>query len=255
MTSSQGQGNLHGKTALVTGGGKGIGSAIALALAGAGADVAVNFAHSQAGAEDVAERCRALGVRAKAYLADVSNAAQVKTMVEQVHADLGQVLIVVNNAGINRDRSFVKMEPGQWNEVLAANLSGPFHVIQAVLGDMLTAGWGRIINIASMNGQMGSFGQANYCASKGGMISLTYTLARELARKGITANVVSPGFTETDMTHGIPPDVLEKIKQGIPMGRLGSPEEIASAVRFLAGPETSYITGQVIGVNGGAHMG
>jgi 3-oxoacyl-(acyl-carrier-protein) reductase len=245
---------LKGKVALVTGGSRGIGRAICLALAEAGAEVAVNYSHSPDAAEETAAQCAALGVRSQIYKADVSNEQDVQEMAGKILADLGTVQVLVNNAGITRDKSFLKMTRGMWDEVLAINLTGPFLVTHALLGPMVESGWGRIINLSSVVGQEGNFGQANYAATKGGVISFTMTLARELARKNITVNAIAPGFIETDMTKAVPDVVKDQVRAITPVGRLGMPEEVAAAAAFLASPQAAYITGQVIAVNGGMYM-
>ena len=242
---------LRGKVALVTGGSRGIGRAIALALAAQGADVALDYHHHKDAADEVCDRVIQFGVRAKAYQADVAVAEQVEQTVAAVLNDLGPVSILVNCAGITRDKTFVKMTRGQWDEVIATNLGGPFNVTHAVLPSLLEAGWGRIINISSIVGQWGNFGQCNYAATKGGLIAFTMSLAREVARKNITVNAVAPGFIETDMTKDLSDAVKQQVCQTTPVGRLGTAEEVAAAVAFLASPSASYITGQVLGVNGG----
>lgn len=245
---------LKEKTALVTGGSRGIGRAIALALAEAGADVAVNYRNSAEAAHQICATARLLGVRARAYQADISQPDQARRMAEEVCDHFGPIHILVNNAGITRDKSFVKMTDMMWDEVIHLNLSGPVHMTRAVLPGMLASGWGRVINVASIVGQTGNFGQANYAAAKGGLIAFTKTVARETARKGITVNAVAPGFIDTDMTKHLAHETLEGVKVATPMGRLGQPEEVAAAVVFLALPTASYITGQVISVNGGMYM-
>ncbi len=246
--------DLTGKVCLVTGSGRGIGRAIALALAEAGADVAVNYSKSADAAEEVVKKITGLGRKSKAYKADVGKLEDVRTMVEQVVKDFGPIQVLVNNAGINRDRTFVKMTPEQFKEVIDVNLVGQAMVTHAAIPAMATTNWGRIIYISSVNGERGSFGQANYAAAKAGLIALAKSLAMELARNNITVNCIAPGFTETDMTAGMPPDVLEKIKASIPLRRQGTADEIAHAAVFLASPKAAYITGATIDVNGGLYM-
>lgn len=245
---------LSDKVAFVTGGSRGIGRAIALALADEGCDTLINYQSADDAAEEVVSELKKKNVRAKAYKADISNDAETAAMVRAITEEFGPVDILVNNAAINRDKGFLKMTKQMWEEVLGVNLNGPFNVTHELLPGMVAKGWGRIINIASMNGQTGNFGQANYTVTKGGLMSLTFTLAREFARKGITVNAVSPGYTETDMTKGMPTAALDMVKNMIPLGRMGTPEEVAAAVVFIASPRASYITGQVLGVNGGMYM-
>jgi NAD(P)-dependent dehydrogenase (short-subunit alcohol dehydrogenase family) len=197
---------------------------------------------------------RAKGVNCKAYHDDASSAEETEQVVKQVIADFGPIHILVNNAGITRDRSFLKMSKQMWDDVVHVNLDGLFNTTHAVLPSMVEAGWGRILNLSSIVAQMGNFGQANYAATKGAVISFTETLARELARKNITVNAIAPGFIETDMTKDIPELALNQVKAQTPLGRLGKPEEVANAVVFLASPGSSFITGQTLGVNGGMHM-
>jgi 3-oxoacyl-(acyl-carrier-protein) reductase len=245
---------LRGKTALVTGGSRGIGRAAVLALATAGANVIVNYQRSVSAAEEVCATAQAFGVRAIAWAADVARDEETTAMVESVLREFGQVDILVNVAGITRDKSFVKMTKEMWTEVLDVNLNGLFNVTHALLPGMLETGWGRVINISSIVGQTGNFGQTNYAASKGGIIAFTMALAREVARKGVTVNTVSPGFIETEMLADMPPVAIDAIKTMTPIGRLGRPEEVAAAIAFLASPAAGYITGQVISVNGGMYM-
>jgi 3-oxoacyl-(acyl-carrier-protein) reductase len=245
---------LKGKIALVTGGSRGIGRAIALALAEQGADLAIGYHVAKDQADQTCELLTQKAVRSKAYQVDVADMQQVDQMLSHVLNDLGPVSIVVNDAGITRDKSFVKMTRAMWDEVIAVNLGGPFNVTHAALPTMLEQNWGRIINISSIVGQWGNFGQSNYAATKGGVISFTMTLARELARKNITVNAVAPGFIETDMTKDLPDAVKQQVAAMTPVGRFGKAEEVADAVAFLASPRSSYITGQVLSVNGGMYM-
>jgi 3-oxoacyl-(acyl-carrier-protein) reductase len=246
---------LQGKKALVTGGSRGIGRATALALASAGADVCINYNQScQAAQEVCSEAAHEFGVEARCIQADVAHEEEAERMVEKIVRDYGRIDILVNNAGITRDKTFLKMTRLIWDEVLGVNLTGPFNITHAVLPRMVEVGWGRIVNVSSIVGQTGAFGQANYAVTKGGLIAFTMTLAREVARKGVTVNAVAPGFIETDMTKDVPAAVLDGVKMTTPVGRLGKPEEVAAAIVFLASPQASYITGQVIPVNGGLYM-
>jgi 3-oxoacyl-(acyl-carrier-protein) reductase len=246
--------DLQTKLCLVTGGTRGIGRATALAMAEAGADVVFTYQRSKEQAEEVSKLIRDKGVRCQGYLANVASYDEVQAMVRQVENAFGPVTILVNNAGITRDRSFLKMSRQMWDEVMRVNLDGLFNVTQAVLPAMLETGWGRIINVSSIIGQTGNFGQANYAATKGAAIAFTMSVAREVARKGVTVNAVAPGFIQTDMLKGVPEAALEQVKAMTPMARLGQPQEIADAIVFLASPKASFITGQVLAVNGGMHM-
>jgi 3-oxoacyl-(acyl-carrier-protein) reductase len=245
---------LKGKIAVVTGGSRGIGRAIALAMAEAGADVAIDYVSHKEAAEEVCQHAEKFDVRAAMFQANVADAGQVDAMAAGVLGALGPPSILVNCAGITRDRSFVKMTREMWDEVIDINLGGVFNVTHAFLPTILQRGWGRIINISSVVGQEGNFGQANYAASKGAILSFTMTLARELGRKGVTVNAVAPGFIETDMTHDLPDAVKQQVVAMTPLARMGRPEEVAAAAVFLATPAASYITGQVIAVNGGIYM-
>jgi len=245
---------LADQVALVTGSSRGIGRAIALALARAGAAVAVNYRQNATPAQELVEQIWQEGGRAEALQADVSYSFQMQAMVDEIHKGLGRITILVNNAGITVDRTFAKMTRADWEEVVRVNLGGPFNAAEAVLPDMVEAKWGRIINLSSIVGQTGSFGQANYAATKAGLVGWTKTLAREYARKGITVNAVAPGYIDTDMTAAIPEPVKARITETVPVGRFGTPDEIAPAVVFLASPEARYLTGQVIAINGGLYM-
>lgn len=248
-------GKLDGQVAIVTGAGRGIGKAIAMALGAEGAKVAVNYNSSAGAAESVAAEINAAAgeERAIAIKANVSDADQARGLVSSVHKRWGRIDVIVNNAGITRDRSIRKMTDEDWLDVIQTNLNAVFFCSTAAMQHMIEQKYGRIINISSMNGQTSAFGQANYGASKGGIIAFTKTLALELARFGITANVVAPGFTLTDMFAKVPENVQDQIKSRIPMGRFAKPEEIAKAVVFLAA-DADYITGAQINVNGGAYM-
>jgi 3-oxoacyl-(acyl-carrier-protein) reductase len=245
---------LHGKKVLVTGGSRGIGRAAVLAMAEAGADVAIIYQHCSQAAEDVCRAARELDVWANIYQADISQEEETTRMIDRVLQDAGTIDILVNNAGITRDKSFLKMTRSIWDEVLGVNLNGTFNVTRSVLPGMIESGWGRVINMASVVGQTGNFGQANYSVTKGGIIAFTMTLAREVSRKGVTVNAVAPGFIDTDMTKDIPDASLAAVKAMTPVGRLGTPDEVAAAILFLASPQASYITGQVLAVNGGMYM-
>ena len=244
---------LEGKKALVTGASRGIGRAIALELAREGAKVAINYQSNDAKAQEVADEIAKLGGTAILAKANVGKADEARAMVKKVAEEFGGLDILVNNAGITRDHAFKKMTDEHWEEVIQTNLNGYFYTMSAATPVMIEQGSGCIVNVSSMNGQIPAFGQSNYSASKGGVIALTKTAALELAHNGITVNTVSPGFTNTDMFSEVPEKIQDSIKKRIPMARFGEPEEMATAVTFLAA-DGSYITGQQINVNGGCFM-
>jgi acetoacetyl-CoA reductase/3-oxoacyl-[acyl-carrier protein] reductase len=246
-------GRLEGKTALVTGASRGIGRAIALELAQEGAKVAVNYQNNDAKAQEVADAITKLGGTCLLAKANLANPQEARTMVKRVASQFGRLDVLVNNAGITRDKSLRKMTDEDWVEVIGTNLNAVFFCTSAAIPIMIEQNFGRIVNISSMNGQIGAFGQANYAASKGGIIAFTKTAALELAKANITVNTIAPGFTETDMFAKVPANIQEQIKGRIPVGRFAHPEEIAKAVTFLVA-DGAYITGQQINVNGGAYM-
>ena len=245
---------MKGRVALVTGGARGIGRAIALKLAGLGADVALLDACDQEITGQTAEEIRALGVRACALRCDITDFEQVTSAVAAVKERLGGVDILVNNAGITRDKLALRMSPEDFDAVLSVNLKGTFLMIRALYADFLRRRYGRIVNIASIAGLMGNAGQANYAASKAGVVGLTKSIARELASRGVTCNAVAPGFIETSMTANMNQAALEAASRSIPVGRMGKPEDVAAAVAFLAGDDAGYITGTVLNVDGGFFM-
>jgi acetoacetyl-CoA reductase len=244
---------LTGRVALVTGASRGIGRAIALALAAEGATVAVNYRSSEAEGRAVADEILAAGGAAEIFQGDVSKREEARALIASVSQHYGRLDILVNNAGITRDRTLRKMTDDDWDEVIQTNLGSVYYCVSAAMPIMIEQEYGRIINISSYVGQAGNFGQANYGASKGGIIAFTKTAALELARYNITVNALAPGFTLTDMLAKVPENVQTQIKSKIPMGRFGLPEEIAKAVLFLAA-DGDYITGQQINVNGGVYM-
>lgn len=250
---------LDGKSALITGASRGIGKAIALRFADEGCKVAINYVSepgrdNAAEAEDVAKQIQALGRHAVCVEADVTDMAAVEAMVAKVIEAFGKLDILVNNAGITRDRTLRKLEKDDWDAVIAVNLTGAYHCARAVIGHMRERRHGRIISMASVVGLMGNIGQTNYAASKAGLVGFTKSLAREVARRGITVNCIAPGFIDTEMTQAIPDDIMEQIIGSIPVGRMGSPEDIANAAVYLASDEASYVTGHVLSVNGGLYM-
>jgi len=245
--------SLEGRVAIVTGAAQGIGRAIAEALAHAGADIAVADLDPQRSADTVA-MVEKIGRKALNVKVNVADANDTKTMVEHVIKSLGKIDILVNNAGITRDALLLRMKEEDWNLVLQVNLNGTFNCTKAVLQPMTKQRYGRIVNIASIVGAMGNVGQANYAASKAAVIGFTKTVAREYATRNVTVNAVAPGFIDTAMTQGLPAEVKETLQKQIPLGRLGTPADVAAAVRFLVSDDAAYVTGQVLHVNGGMLM-
>ncbi len=245
---------LEGRVALVTGASQGIGRACAQALAREGTCVAV-AARNRDRLDELVGAIAATGVKASAFIIDVGDEEQVKAGIKAVLAEFGKVDILVNNAGITRDQLLMRMKRADWDAVLNTNLTSAYLCIQQVISSMLKQRWGRIINITSVFGQMGQAGQANYAASKAGLIGLTMAMAREVASRNITCNAVAPGFIETNMTAVLSEEFKQNAVKSIPLGRVGSPEDVASAVCFLASEQASYITGHVLNVNGGLLMG
>ena len=239
------------KVAIVTGASRGIGRAIATELAGNGMYVVVNFAGNVESAEETLRLVREAGGDGEVYKANVADEAECKAMCDDVVKRLGKVDVLVNNAGITRDKLVMAMSDEDFKSVVDTNLLGTFHMIKLLVRYMLKNKGGRIINIASVSGVLGNAGQANYSASKAGVIGLTKSVARELATKNICVNAVAPGFVETDMTAALSDKVQDELKKQIPMGRAGKAEDIAKAVAFLASPDADYITGQVLSVDGG----
>ncbi|ADM69685.2 3-oxoacyl-[acyl-carrier-protein] reductase [Paenibacillus peoriae] len=245
---------LSGKTALVTGASRGIGRSIALALAEAGANVAVNYAGSEAAATEVAEQIRAKGVEAITVQANVGRADEADQLIKDVIGAWGKIDILVNNAGITRDNLIMRMKEEEFDQVIETNLKGVFNCLKSATRPMMKQRSGRIINISSVVGVLGNAGQANYVAAKAGVIGLTKSSARELASRGITVNCVAPGFIDTEMTQVLADDLRDNMLSGIPLARLGRPEEIADVVLFLASDASSYMTGQTLHVDGGMYM-
>lgn len=241
---------LKGRTAVITGGSRGIGRAIALRLSSLGADIAIIYAGNTAMAEKTAEECRANGVRAAIYRCDISSSDDVRDTIKKINSELGNIFILINNAGITKDCLIAMMSEESWDAVIDTNLKGAYLMTKAAVPYLIRSKGGRIVNISSVSGLMGNAGQANYSASKAGIIGLTKSVARELAGKGITCNAIAPGFIRTDMTKEIEED--NPLLSSIPLGRMGEAEDIASAAAFLV--TSPYITGEVIRVDGGLAM-
>jgi 3-oxoacyl-[acyl-carrier protein] reductase len=248
--------DLTGKVALVTGGSRGLGRAIALAFAAQGADVAVNYRGNAQAAEETVAGIRAAGRQSEAIQGDTSAGREAAEAIVKATLDaFGRIDILVNNAGITRDNLLMRMDAEEWDSVLATNLGGPFWMTRAVSRPMVKARSGRIINMSSAAGRMGNPGQANYAAAKAGLIGLTKTTARELASRGITCNALAPGLIETDLTADLPPAATEALTSLTPLGYVGSVEDVAAAAVYFASDEARYVTGQVLGVDGGIVMG
>ena len=245
---------LVGKVALVTGGSRGIGRAIALKLAENGADVAINYAGNTAAAEEVKAAIEQMGRKALLIQCSVADTDGVQAMVNQVVKELGRLDILVNNAGITRDGLLMRMKEADWDDVMNTNLKGVYNCSKAVMRTMMKQKSGRNVNMASVEGEMGNAGQANYAAAKAGVIGFTKSLAKEVASRGITVNAIAPGFIATDMTRVLSDDQKAEMARTIPLGRAGQPEDVANAVLFLASEGAAYITGQVLNVDGGMVM-
>ncbi len=243
-----------GRVALVTGGGRGIGRAVALRLANEGANVAISYRSNDASAEEAAEEVRAAGAECEVFKGDVASPEDVKALFERVGDAFGRIDILVNNAGLTRDNLMMRMKEEEFDDVIATNLKGTYLCTRAALRPMIRARWGRIVNVSSVVGLVGNAGQANYAASKAGIIGFTKSVAREVAQRGITANVVAPGYVATELTGTLPEKVKDQIRGQVPAGRFGEAEEVAEVVAFLAGESSGYVTGQTLAVDGGMTM-